>query len=324
MPLAIAITSPGGPEVLKAVDLPAVEPGPGQARIRQSISGVNFVDIYVRSGLYPLQPGNNVLGFEGAGIIEALGADVGDLKVGDRVAYIGHPIGSYAEMRTLPASRLVKLPDGVSERVAGSTMLRGLTAQMVLQKTYPVKAGEWVLVHAGAGGLGQLVTRLAKRIGAKVIATVGSEAKVGIAQEAGADAVLLHTSADWVAETRRIADGRGVHLAVDGIGGTMLSQTLAAVRPFGMVASLGQVSGPIPPIKIEELTAPRVIGLSRPSVLAYANDPELYREGATALIAALQAGLVNPIGAEYELKDAARAHADLEAGRTTASVILTM
>ncbi len=324
MPLAIAITSPGGPEVLKTVDLPAIEPGPGQARIRQSVSGVNFVDIYVRSGLYPLQPGQNVLGFEGAGVIEALGADAGELKVGDRVAYIGHPVGSYAEVRTLPASRLVKLPDGVSERIAGSTMLRGLTAQMVLQKTYPVKTGEWVLVHAGAGGLGQLVTRLAKRIGANVIATVGSEAKAGFAYEAGADAVLLHTSADWVEETRRIADARGVHLAVDGIGGAMLSQTFATVRPFGMVASLGQAAGPIPPIRVEELSGPRAIGLSRPSVLTYANDPELYRQGATALMAALQAGLFNPIGAEYELKDAARAHADLEAGRTTASVILTM
>ena len=324
MPLAIAITSPGGPEVLKAIDLPAIEPNPGEVRIRQSISGVNFVDIYVRSGLYPLQPGQNVLGFEGAGIIEALGADVGELKVGDRVAYIGYPIGSYAEVRTLPVSRLVNLPDGVSERAAGSTMLRGLTAQMVLQKAYSVKAGEWVQVHAGAGGVGQPVTRLAKRIGANVIAPVGSEAKASIAYEAGADAVLLHTSRDWVEETRRIAGSRGVHLAVDGIGGTMLSQTFAAVRPFGMVASLGQAAGPIPPIRIEELAAPRAIGLSRPSVLTYANDPELYRQGTTALMAALQDGLINPIGAEYELKDAAQAHADLEAGRTTASVVLTM
>ncbi len=324
MPLAITIAGPGGPEAMKAVDLPATEPGPGQARIRQSISGVNFVDIYVRSGLYPLPPGQSVLGFEGAGVVEAVGPGVEGLKAGDRVAYVGHPLGSYAEVRTMPAARLVKLPDDVSERVAGSTMLRGLTAHMVLQKVYPVKAGEWVLVHAGAGGLGQLVTRLAKRLGANVIATVGSEAKVGFAYEAGADAVLLHTSEDWVEETRRIADHRGVHLAVDGIGGTMLSQTLACVRPFGMVASLGQAAGPIPPIQIEELTAPRAIGLSRPSVLTYANDPELYRQGTTALMAALKAGLANPIGAEYELKDAARAHADLEAGRTTASVVLTM
>ncbi|AVA20016.1 MULTISPECIES: quinone oxidoreductase [unclassified Rhizobium] len=324
MPLAIAITGPGSPETMTLVDLAITEPGPGQARIRQSISGVNFVDIYVRSGLYPLPPGQTVLGFEGAGIVEAIGSGVEGLSVGDRVAYVGHPLGSYAEVRTLPASRLVRLPDDVSERLAGSTMLRGLTAHMLLHKVHPLQSGEWVLVHAAAGGVGQIVTRWAKRLGANVIGTVGSEAKAGFAYEAGADAVLLHNSEDWVEETRRIANRRGVHLAIDGIGGAMLSQTLATVRPFGMVASIGQAGGPIPPIQIEELTAPRAIGLARPSVLTYANDPDLYRRGAEALMMELQAGLINPIGAEYALKDAARAHADLEAGRTTASVVLTM
>lgn len=324
MPLAIAVNGPGGLEAMEAVDLPVVDPGPGQARIRQSISGVNFVDIYVRTGLYPLPPGQTVLGFEGAGVVEALGTDVDGLKVGDRVAYVGHPLGSYAEVRTLPVERLVKLPDDVSDRVAGSHMLRGLTAHMLLQKVYPVKPGEWVLVHAAAGGVGQLVTRLAKHLGANVIATVGSEAKAGFAYEAGADTVLLHTSDDWVEEARHIADGRGVHFAIDGIGGAMLSQTLASVRPFGIAASLGQAAGPIPPIDIVELSAPRAIGLIRPSVLTYAKDPDLYREGTKAVMEYLQAGLTNPIGAEYELKDAARAHADLGAGRTTANVILTM
>ncbi|HEX8045778.1 quinone oxidoreductase [Rhizobium sp.] len=324
MPLAIAMNSPGGPETMQLVDLPITEPGPGQARIRQSISGVNFVDIYIRSGLYPRPPGQTILGFEGAGVVDAISPDVEGLKVGDRVAYVGHPLGSYAEMRTLPASRLIKLPDGVSERLAGSSMLRGLTAQMLLHKVHPVQPGEWILVHAAAGGVGQIVTRWAKLLGANVIATVGSETKAEFAYEAGADTVLLHTSEDWVEETRRIADRRGVHFAIDGIGGAMLSQTLATVRPFGMVASLGQAAGPIPPIQIEELTAPRAIALSRPSVLVYANDPDLYREGADILMKELQAGLINPIGAEYTLKDAAIAHADLEAGRTTASVVLTM
>ncbi|AYG57747.1 quinone oxidoreductase family protein [Rhizobium jaguaris] len=324
MPLAIAITGSGSPETMTLVELPIAEPGPGQARIRQSISGVNFVDIYVRTGLYPLPPGQTVLGFEGAGVVEAIGSGVENLKVGDRVAYVSHPLGSYAEMRTLPASRLVRLPDDVSERLAGSTMLRGLTAHMLLHKVHPLQPGEWVLVHAAAGGVGQIVTRWAKRLGANVIATVGSGAKAEFAYEAGADAVLLHTSEDWVEETRRIADRRGVHLAIDGIGGTMLSQTLATVRPFGMVASLGEAAGPIPPIQIEELSPPRAIGLARPSVLTYANDPDLYQLGTKALMAELQAGLINPIGAEYALKDAARAHADLEAGRTTASVVLTM
>ncbi|MDE1992475.1 MAG: quinone oxidoreductase [Rhizobiaceae bacterium] len=324
MPQAITISGPGGPETLTLADLPIEEPGPKQVRVRQSISGVNFVDIYVRTGLYPLPPGQTVLGFEGAGVIEAIGADVENLKVGDRVAYVGHPLGSYAEVRILPASRLVRLPDGVSERLAGSSMLRGLTAHMLLFKVHPVQAGEWILVHAAAGGVGQIVTRWAKRLGANVVATVGSEGKAEFAYEAGADAVLLHTSEDWVEEARRIADNRGVHLAIDGIGGAMLSQSLATVRPFGTVASLGQAAGPIPPIQIEELSAPRAVGLCRPSVLTYCNDPEFYRQGAAALLAELEDGLPNPIGMEYALKDASQAHADLQSGRTTGSIILTM
>jgi NADPH:quinone reductase len=202
-------------------------------------------------------------------------------------------------------------------------MLRGLTAHMLLHKTHPLRAGDWVLVHAAAGGLGQLVTRWARRLGGRVIGTVGSQAKVEIARQAGAEAVLLHSASDWVEQARRIADGKGVHLAVDSIGGSMLAQTLGAVRPFGVVASLGQPAGPIPPVRVEELSSPRVIALSRPSVLAYVDDPEFYRQGSAALLAALEDGLTNTIGAEYPLREAALAHADLEAGRTTGSVILT-
>lgn len=323
MPIAIILAAPGGPEMLKLETIAEVAPGTGEVRIRQSAIGVNFVDIYYRQGLYPRQPGQNILGLEGAGVVEAVGPDVYDLQVGDRVAYTGRPLGGYAETRTLPASRLVKLPDGVSERVAGSSMLRGLTAHMLLHKTYPLQAGDWVLVHAAAGGVGQLATRWARRLGAHVIGTVGSPAKAAIALEAGAEEVLLHTSEDWMEETRRIADGKGVHLAIDGIGGAMLAKTLTTVRPFGIAASLGQPAGPIPPIRVEELSA-RTIGLARPSVLAYANDPELYRRGASALLAELQDGLINPIGAEYPLAEAAKAHTDLEAGRTTGSVILTV
>ncbi|KAA0699205.1 quinone oxidoreductase [Neorhizobium sp. P12A] len=323
MSLAVILTAPGAPDVFKPADVSVPAPGPGEVQIRQSTIGVNFVDIYYRKGLYPMPSGQNVLGLEGAGVVEAIGADVSDLKVGDRVAYTGHPLGGYAELRTLPAARLVRLPDGVSERVAGSSMLRGLTAHMLLHRIHRLNAGEWVLVHAAAGGLGQLVTRWAKSLGGRVIGTVGSEAKMAIAKEAGAEAVLLHTASDWAEEARRLADGKGAHLAVDGIGGEMLSKTLGTVRPFGVVASLGQPAGPIPPVRIEELSSPRVIGLARPSVLAYANDPDLYRQGAKDLFAALQSGLINPIGAEYPLEEAAKAHEDLEAGRTTGSVILT-
>ena len=324
MSIAIAMTGPGGPEVLKPIETDIADPGPGQVRLRQSVAGVNFVDIYFRSGLYPTPGLPAVLGLEGAGTVEAVGQGVGSLRPGDRVAYAGMPLGGYAEIRLAPEARLVKLPQTLSDRVAGSSMLRGLTAHMLLHKVYRVAPGDWILVHAAAGGLGQIIVRWAKRLGAQVIGTVGSQAKMAQARAAGADAVLLHADPAWTDQVRRLAEGRGVHLAIDGIGGTMLAQTLGVVRPFGTVASLGQPAGPIPPVNVEDLGNARSIGLVRPSVIAYANDPDLYARGAAALLAALADGLINPIGAEYPLRDAARAHADLEAGRTTGSVILTL
>lgn len=324
MPIAMAINSPGGPEALQAIEITITGPGPGEVRIRQSVIGVNFVDIYYRIGLYPLNAYPAVLGFEGAGTVEAIGPGVVNVQPGDRVAYHGMPMGAYAEVRVLPESRLVKLPDDISDRVAGSTMLRGLTAHMLLHKVHAVRPGDWVLVHAAAGGVGQLVTRWAKRLGAHVIGTVGSESKAILAKDAGADEVLLHGDGGWVERTRAIADGKGVHLAIDGIGGGMLAQTLGVVRPFGIAASLGQPAGPIPPVRVEDLGFTRSIALMRPSSIAYANDPELYRRGTADLLAALQSGLINPIGAEYPLREAARAHADLESGKTTGSVILTV
>jgi NADPH2:quinone reductase len=323
MPTAMAMMGAGGPEMLRPIDINVTDPGPDEVRLRQTVIGVNFVDIYYRSGLYPVVALPTVLGFEGAGIVEAVGSGVRRLRAGDRVAYTGMPLGAYAEIRVLPESRLIKLPDAISDRVAGSTMLRGLTAHMLLHKVHAVRAGDWVLIHAAAGGLGQIATRWARRLGANVIGTVGSEAKIAQALAAGANEVLLHTLPAWADRARVIADGKGVHLAIDGIGGAMLAQTLSVVRPFGVVASLGQPAGPIPPVRVEDLGFARSIALMRPSSMAYANDPELYRRGSDDLLAALQDGLINPIGAEYDLRDAARAHADLEAGRTTGGVILT-
>lgn len=322
MPLAIMIDRTGGPEMLKPVDVAVPEPQVGEVRIRQAVAGVNFVDIYHRTGLYALPPGQAVLGIEGGGTVEAVGPGVDGFRVGDRIAYMGFPPGGYAELRTLPAARLVRLPDGVDTKTAGSSMARGLTAFMLLHRVRPVREGEWILMHAAAGGVGQLVTRWARRLGARVVGTVGSAAKAEIARAAGAEEVLLHTSEDWPQEVRRIADGRGVHLAIDGIGGPVLARTLDTVRPFGTVASIGQPAGPVPPIEVAALGFPRSISVGRPSVLAFANDPDLYREGAEALIAALADGLANPIGAEYPLAEAAQAQRDLEAGRTTGSVVL--
>lgn len=324
MSVCIVMNAPGGPNVLHAVETDAPEPGPDEVRIRQSVVGVNFVDIYYRTGLYSLPQYPAVLGFEGAGVVEAVGPGVTSIAIGDRVAYHGMPLGAYAEVRTLPVGRVVKLPENVSERVAGSTMLRGLTAHMLLHKVHAVRSGEWILVHAAAGGLGQLVTRWAKRLGANVVGTVGSAPKIDQALAAGADEVLLHGDADWPERAVGIAEGKGVHLAIDGIGGAMLARTLGTVRPFGIVASLGQPAGPIPPVRVEDLGFARSIGLVRPSSIAYASNPDLYRRSADDLLAALGDGLINPIGAEYALRDANRAHSDLEAGRTTGSVILTV
>jgi len=324
MSICVMMNGPGAPDVLNAVDIDVPAPGPGEVRVRQSVIGVNFVDVYYRTGLYPLPQYPAVLGFEGAGVVDAIGPDVTSVSPGDRAAYHGMPLGAYAEVRLLPVDRLVKLPDAVSERIAGSTMLRGLTAHMLLHKVHAVSRGEWILVHAAAGGLGQLVTRWAKRMGANVIGTVGSAAKTAAAIAAGADEVLLHGDDQWPKRAMQIADGKGVHLAIDGIGGDMLAKTLGSVRPFGIVASLGQPAGPIPPVRVEDLGFARSIGLVRPSSIAYASDPVLYRRGVDDLLAALGNGLVNPIGAEYPLREAARAHADLESGRTTGSVILTV
>ncbi len=324
MPITITLTNAGGPEVLQVQDLQLAAPVQGEVQIRHSRIGVNFVDIYFRAGLYKLPAAPAVLGLEGVGRVAAVGAGVTCLRAGDRVAYVGLPLGAYAESRNLPQERLVRLPDGVSDEMAGGGLLRGLTAQMLLRQVRTIQPGEWLLVHAAAGGLGQIVTRWARLLGARVIGTVGSTAKITLAQAAGAEAVLLHSDPGWVEQARALADGKGVHLAVDGIGGGMLLQTLHSVRPFGLAASLGQPAGPIPPVSMEQLSAVGAVALMRPSVIGYASDPGFYRTGMAELLDALAAGLAGPPGMEYQLADAARAHADLEAGRTTGSVVLVV
>ncbi|OKO91506.1 alcohol dehydrogenase [Bradyrhizobium sp. NAS80.1] len=322
MSLTIQMQAIGAPEVLVAVDVDVPPPGPCQVQVRQTAIGVNFIDIYHRIGLYPLPHLPAVIGVEGAGVVEAVGPEVSGIEVGDRVAYAGLPPGAYAERRNLPDARVVKIPERISDRVAGSAMLRGLTAHMLLHKVYSIQPGDFVLVHAAAGGLGQFLTRWAKRLGATVIATVGSEAKIGPAEAAGADLVVLHTASDWTDTVKRASGGLGVHLACDGIGGEMLARTFASVRPFGVVASVGQAAGPVPAVDVSQLGPVRCISLSRPSVIAYANDATLYRPAAADLFAVLTDGLPSNIGGEYSLREAARAHSDLEGGRTTGSLIL--
>jgi NADPH2:quinone reductase len=324
MSLAMAMTRTGGPEVLQPIEVEAGPPAPGEVRVAQAVIGVNFVDTYFRSGLYPVAKLPAILGFEGAGMVTDVGSEVRHLRPGDRVAYTGGPLGAYAETRLLPEGRLVKIPAALSFETAGSSMLRGLTAHMLLHKVHLTKPGDWILVHAAAGGLGQIVVRWAKRLGANVIGTVGSAAKAALARCAGADFVLIHAEPGWAEEAVRLADGKGVHLAIDGIGGAMLKRSLGVVRPFGVVASMGQPAGAIPPVPVEDLGFARSISLMRPSSLLYANDAQLYRDGSAALLDMLVDGMVAPAGAVYPLAKAGQAHADLESGTTTGSIILTV
>lgn len=324
MTLVVRMHAFGGPEVLAGEQLELPRPAAGEVRLRQEAAGLNYVDIYHRTGLYPVPGLPAVIGVEGAGVVEELGAGVEGLAVGDRIAYAGLPIGGYAEARLIPAARLVRLPEAIPGRVAAGTMLRGVTAHMLLHRVHPLRPGETVLIHAAAGGLGLILAQWAKRLGATVIGTVGSEAKAALARRHGVDHAILYRDADFVAAVHEITDGRGVDYAIDGIGGDLLLRTLDCVRPFGMVASVGQAGGPIPALSVTELGPRRSLALARPSVFAYAADPASYRAAAAAFLAELEAGLRVEIGAEFPLRDAAAAHRVMEARQTVGSPILIM
>ncbi|MCJ2188584.1 quinone oxidoreductase family protein [Novosphingobium beihaiensis] len=320
----IELIAPGGTDKLRIADCIPEAPGPGELRIRHEGIGVNFIDIYQRTGLYPL-PLPAVPGVEGAGIVEAVGegvdSGVDSVAVGDRVVYAGIP-GAYAATRLLPAWRAVKLPGDIGTQRAAASFLRGLTVHMLMTRVCPPLKESVLLVHAAAGGLGTTLTRWAKDAGHTVIATVGSEAKARMARANGADHVIAGRDADFAAEVGRLTEGQGVDWAVDGIGGTTMQKTLGCVRRFGTVASIGQAAGPIPPLRVEELGPVRSLMLSRPSVMAYAAEQETYRTAAQAVIAAIRKGIVPEAGEAYRLVDAARAQGDLEAGRTAGSPVL--
>jgi NADPH2:quinone reductase len=322
MTLVMQIRQPGGAETIEPADVTLPEPGPGEIRVRHAAIGVNFVDVYQRSGLYALPAFPAVLGVEASGTIEAVGATVEGLHVGQRIAYAGAPVGAYAQARILPAWRAVLLPDSVPDEAAAVALARGITAEMLMDMVHPVTRGMTLLVHAAAGGLGSLLTAWAKRRGARVIATVGTEAKAEIARGAGAERVVVGRDADFVAAVRDWTGGRGVDVAYDGIGGTTLLKTLACVRPFGTVASVGAAGGPIPPIPVDEIGPRRSLNFSRPSVMLYMNDRESYRRGAAAVLESLGDGLLPQRGTRYALKDVAQAHKDLEAGRTVGAPLL--
>ena len=321
MPDIIRLKAPGGAEQLELVRTELPAPAAGEIQLRQTAIGVNFIDVYQRLGLYAL-PEAKVPGVEGVGVISAVGANVGGLDVGDRIAYAGMPVGAYASERNLPAWRAVKLPDTLTDEVVASSFVKGITAHMLLNRTYPVARGTVLLVHSAAGGLGQLLTRWASHLGATVIGTVGSEAKAEIARQAGARHVIVGRDADFARIVGELTDRRGVDVAYDGVGGTTLAKTLACVRPFGVVASIGQAAGPIPPVDVGDLGPRRSLSLARPSVMAYLNETEAYHLAAKAVLAGIESGVLKVAGQSYPLSEAARAHADLEAGVTSGALYL--
>ncbi|OWV93150.1 alcohol dehydrogenase [Rhizobium sp. R72] len=320
MDKVVTLLAPGGIEQLQVSEQAPQAPGAYEIRIRHDAIGMNFLDIYHRRGLYALPAYPAVLGVEGAGTVEAVGSAVTDLKPGDRVAYAGAPVGAYAATRLLPAARAVRLPDGVSSKVAAASMLKGLTAYMLLTKTHRVELGTTVLIHAAAGGLGSILVRWAKHLGATVIGTVSSEEKADLARSHGADHLIVGRNADVVVAVKALTNDGGVDVAYDGIGAGMLAKSIQSVRPFGVVATIGQAGGPIPPVAVDALRPGK--SLTHPSIMAYITDTSAYLTAAEAVVKMLASGITATIAREYPLEEAAQAQQYLEDGRAAGSLIL--
>jgi len=324
MTKAIRIKSHGGPEVMQweKVDVPA--PGPGEALIRHTAIGLNFVDTYYRSGLYPL-PLPAILGSEGMGVIEAVGPGVSEFHAGDRVAYCSGPIGSYAEARVMPADRLVKLPDGIDDKQAASMMLKGLTAHYLIRTTYRVKSGDTILFHAAAGGVGLILGQWAKHLGATVIGTAGSAEKAKLAKAHGYDHVILYREANFVDEVKKITGGAGLPVVYDGVGKDTFMASLDCLQPRGLMVSFGNASGPVAPFPLTVLSQKGSLYLTRPTLGTHIAKREDMVNAASELFDVVLKGAVRvQVNQTYMLKDAARAHADLEARKTTGSTVMVV
>jgi NADPH2:quinone reductase len=321
MTKAVRFHKTGGPEVLQLDDLEVGAPGQGQVRVRHTAIGVNFVDTYQRTGLYPMQL-PQVAGNEGAGVVEQVGPGVSTLKAGDRVAYTGQ-IGSYCGERLLPAERLVKIPEGVSDEQAASMMLKGMTVQYLIHRTYPVKAGDTVLWHAAAGGVGLIACQWLKALGATVIGTVGSPEKAKLAKAHGADHIIDYTKEDFVARVKEITGGKGVPVVYDSVGKTTWEGSLNCLRPLGMWVTFGNASGAVPPLNTLILAQKGSLYLTRPTLATYTASRADLEMTSKSLFDVVKSGKVKiEISARYKLADAAQAHRDLEGRKTTGSVIL--
>lgn len=321
MVLSIRVHQTGGPDVLVCDDVALADPGPGDVLVRHAAISVDYVDIYQRSGLYPLPGLPSGIGLGAAGVIEAVGPGV-TLPVGQRVAYCSVRPGAYAEARVVPQSDLLPVPESVDDATAAALMLRGVTAHMLFTRVLRPLAGDVVLVHAAAGGLGQILAAWGRRLGLRVLGTVGSAAKEEVARHAGAEHVIRYDRDDFAVRVRDLTDGRGAHCAVDGVGGAVLMQTLDAVRPFGVIASVGQACGEVPALTLGDIGPRRSLTLSRPSVMAYMGDTAAYRAAAAEVLRLAAEGLFPAVTDCRPLAQAAQAHRDLEARRTVGAVVL--
>ena len=318
---AIRIHTPGGPEALKLDDVPEPTPAPGQALVKLAAAGVNFIDVYFRTGMYKA-PLPLTLGLEGAGVVTAVGTGVTDVKIGDIVAWTGVP-GSYAQMTVVPADRLVKLPPGVEPKVGAAAMLQGLTAHYLVRSSYPLKKGDTCLVHAAAGGMGLLLCQMGKMLGATVIGTVSTEEKAALAKGAGAEHVILYTQQDFEPEVKRITSGRGVDVVYDGVGATTFDKSLNCLRPRGYMILFGAASGPVPSLDLQVLNVRGSLFLQRPSLNHHIAAREELLQRAGEVLGWIKEGKIKlRIEHQLPLAQAAEAHKALEGRKTTGKILL--
>jgi NADPH2:quinone reductase len=318
----VVISQPGGPEVLRYEPYEVPPPGPGEVLLRHTAIGLNFIDVQHRSGRYPLPSYPAPIGMEAAGIVEAVGAGVEEVRPGDRVAYV-QALGAYADRRVVAAERLLKLPDGIDDRVAAASLLKGLTAHYLVHTTHVVRPGETILVHAAAGGVGLLLCQWAKHLGARVIGTAGSEEKARIAAAHGCDLPIVYTREDFVARVRDATGGGGVPVVYDAVGKDTFEASLRCLAPKGLLVSFGTPSGPIPPFDLFRLNQMGSLYVTSPAFVTHTTDPHERKARADELFAALAAGVLRvEINQTYPLAEARRAHEDLQARRTLGASVL--
>ncbi len=324
MTKAIQIHETGGPEVLRWEDIDVGSPGPGQIRVRHNAVGLNYIDTYHRSGMYPLELPCSI-GMEGAGVVEELGDGVADLAIGDRISYAAPPVGAYAEERVMPGDRVVKIPEGVDDQTAAAMMLQGMTAQYLIHRTYKVKKGDTVVFHAAAGGVGLIACQWLKHLGATVIGTVGNDEKAALAKAHGCDHPVIYTRENLVDRVKEITDGKGVPVVYDSVGKDTFMDSLDCLSPLGTLALFGAASGPVPPFDLNLLAAKGSLYITRPTLMTYTASRADLVDTANALFEVVGSGAVKiEVNQTYPLSQAEQAHRDLEGRKTTGSTVFTV